>query len=192
VAATISKGKEYPADLKMILERAAQGDATVLAELSDALKRYPELVEILGDLTKHAEDALLGLIAGTCLAAREAIKLQLCELRQRLHADAKNELERLLAGQVVLDWAALQHAQLDLAAHQKQASTGPGALGAQRRLDRAHARFLATSKTLATVQRLLRRAPSPLDLLRPSEDASVPRAERSRTGARVQLAEVCN
>jgi hypothetical protein len=184
--------KEYPAELKSILDRAAQGDTSVLPDLSAVLKRYPELVEMLGDLAKHAEEALLGLVAGTSLAAREAIKLQLCGLRQRLQAEAKNELERLLAGQLVLDWAVLQYAQLELAAQLKQASAGPGALGAQRRLDRAHARFLTASKTLATVQRLLRRAPSPLELLRPVGDALVPMAERNRTGTRLQVVEVCN
>jgi hypothetical protein len=158
-----------------------------MPELSTALDKFPELTAALGDLSQHAEDALLGLVAGSCLAGREAVRRQLAEMRQRLRAEAHNELERLLAGRVALDWLALQHAQLDLAAQLKsQSGTGPAVHAAQRRLDRAHARFLAATRTLATVQRLLRRAPSPLDLLRPAGDATVPISTGKRTGARLQ------
>ena|SRR5579884_647003 len=101
-------------------------------------------------------------------------------MREKLNATANTELERLLAGRVARDWLALQHAQLDLAAQLQRNPTALAATMAQRRLDRAHARFLAAGKTLATVQRLLRRAPSPLEMLRPIAESSRPTVVRDR------------
>src|SRR4051794_33750082 len=49
----------------------------------------------------------------------------------------------------------------------------PATQAAQKRLDRAHARFLSSIKTLATVQKLVRPAVSPPDLLtRPAADTT--------------------
>ena len=179
--------KEYPAELSQILERAGGGDASVLPDLSAAFDRYPELAELLGDLLKHAEDALLGLVAGSNLLAREAVSRQLREMRTRLEAEAGSELERLLAGRLCLDWLALQDAQIALAAQRQAPAGGPVAKAAQHNLDRAHGRFLAASKTLATVQRLLRRAPSPLDFLRPTAEGRAGTATRGQTCRRPEL-----
>jgi hypothetical protein len=185
------KETEYPAELAAVLERAGQGDTTVLPELCAALDRYPELAQVLGDMAQHAEDALLRLAAGTCLTAREAIKHQLAALRERLNASAGCELERLLIRQLALDWLALHHAQLAATAQLQKSATGPVARDALHRLDRAHARFLAASKTLASVQRLLRRAPSPIDLLRPTHEGPV-QASAGRAGRRQELEAALN
>jgi hypothetical protein len=84
----------------------------------------------------------------------------------------------------------VQHAQLDLAGHLDGPGTSPAALAAQRRLDRAHARFLASTKALATVGKLLRRAPSPLDFLRVQNDAQTP--TKARTGRRFEVPAAVN
>jgi hypothetical protein len=180
--------KEYPAELRQILDRASNGDAAVLPELSAAFDRHPELTEALGDLLKHAESILLAQVAGQNLAGREAIARQLREMRARLQAEAGSELERLLAGRLCLDWLVLQQAQIDLAAQRQAPPGGPVARAAQHNLNRAHARFLAASKTLATVQRLLRRAPSPLDLLRPAAEGRATQAGRGPSVQRPELA----
>src|SRR5262249_46337958 len=152
--------------LQVLLQRGLAGDESAVPALSAALDRYPELVPILGDLVAAAERPLLELAAGGCPLAREAIARDLHALRQRLGAETGSELERLLAARLGLDWLALQLAHMDVIALGAQ-PTGPAAREVLQRLGRAHARFLAGSRTLATVTRLLRRAPSPLDLLRP-------------------------
>jgi hypothetical protein len=154
------KNPEYPAELQQIIDRASSGDASVLPALSEAFDRFPELMHTFGDIARHAETSLLALVAGSCLTAREAIARELKALRDRLEATASTELGRLLITRLSLDWLVLQHAQLELTGNLEVSGTSPGTHAAQRRLDRAHARFLAASRTLATVQQLLSRVPS--------------------------------
>ena len=163
------------------------GDASVMPALSAAFDSHPELVELFGDLAKHAEAALLNLTTKSCLAAREAVSRQLRELREKLNAATGTELEGLLVTRLSLDWLLLQQATIDLAGHLERCGTSQSSQAAQRHLDRAHARFLASTKTLATVGRLLRRAPSPLDLLRVQGDAQTPSPSKGRSGRRFEI-----
>ena len=179
--------KVYPAELRAALERASRGEAGAMPAVSAAMDAHPELIAVCGDIARKAEEALLGLATGSCLPAREAITRELRGLRERLNATAGTELERLLVGRLSLDWLALQHAQIDLTAQLERSGTSLASQAAQRRLDRAHARFLASSKTLATVGKLLRRAPSPLDLLRMTGDAQAPAASRERPARRFEM-----
>lgn len=73
-------------------------------------------------------------------------------------------MERLLADRIALCWLHLHYAELicaglasrpDLAARE----------AAQKRLSTAQHRYLAVVKALATVRKLLQRAPSPLELM---------------------------
>src|SRR4051794_23214437 len=59
--------------LGLMLERARQGDETVLPQLREFLDTKPELWRRYGDLALHARQAWIGLIAGTDLALRESI-----------------------------------------------------------------------------------------------------------------------
>lgn len=155
---------EYPEELGHLLQRAAQGDEAAVPSLAAALDRYPELSAHFGDLVTHAERPLLELAARGNPLVIEAIAREQKLLRERLSAAAQTELERLLAARVSLDWLAVQLAELDVIDLGRQ-PFGPAARAAQERLGRAHARFLSSSRALANVSRLLRRAPSPLDLL---------------------------
>src|SRR4051812_3718960 len=107
--------KGYPAEVKHVLERAAAGDVDALPLASEIFDHYPELVGMLGDLARHAEDALLALAAGNCQPAKEAARRHLNDLRERLCASANSELERQLAARVSLDWLALHVAEMELA-----------------------------------------------------------------------------
>ena len=188
----IGKRKEYPVELKQLLERASTGDASAMPPLSAEFDSHPELVEMLGDLAKVAETALLNLATKSNLVVREAIMRQLVALREKLNASTGTELERLLVTRISLDWLSLQHATIELAGHLELSGTGANAKAAERRLDRAHARFLSSTKTLATVGRLLRRAPSPLDLLRIQTDAQTPSPSKGRSGRRFEVPVAAN
>jgi hypothetical protein len=177
---------EYPEELQGLLQRAAQGDEGSVPALSAALDLYPELAARFGDLVAHAERPLLGLASPGCLLTREVIARELRALRERLCETAGSELERLLASRLSLDWLALQLAQLDTVVLANQPH-GPALRAADQRLDRAHARFLASSKALANVGRLLRRAPSPLELLGADHDAA-PRRKASKARPELQAA----
>jgi hypothetical protein len=113
-------------------------------------------------------------------------------MRERLNATAGTELERLLVTMISLGWLALQHAQIDVADRLDQSGTSPAAVAAQRRLDRAHAHFLSGTKTLASVAKLVRRVPSPLELLRVQGDAMVPSQAGDRATQRFHAAAAVN
>jgi hypothetical protein len=158
--------KTYGAELRALLERGNAGDNSVLPALKKAFDDNPELVAVMGDLVRHAEDALLTLAGGRALTVKEAIRRQVGELRARLSATAASELEKVLIDRVCLSWMAAYYGDLDLANHLIEGSgAGPAAQAAQKRLDRAHNRLLAAVKALATVQTLIRPALSPLDVL---------------------------
>jgi hypothetical protein len=157
--------KTYPPELQALLEKASRGDRSVLPELKKAFDVHPELVAQLGDLVWHAQESLLTLVAGSCLTAREAIARQSAALRQRLAATVTSELEKLLIDRVVLSWMEVYHGDIDLAQRLLKCSGAePAAQAAQRRLDRAHARYLSAIKALATTHKLLRPTLSPLEL----------------------------
>jgi len=177
------KEKVYPAEVKELLERGNSGDPTAVPELKKMFTENPELAAALGDLVRHAEQALLTLAAGESFTAREAIAHQVAQLRDRLARTAASELEKLLVDRVAVSWVEVYFGDVELA-HQLLHGAGdaPASRAAARRLDRAHARYLAAVKALATVQKLLRPAPSAVDLaLRGVPEGPAVRRGRGRT-----------
>src|SRR5947209_5575612 len=101
---TTPQPKIYSAELKALLARGNAGDASVLPELKKALLDNPELAAHLGDLVRHAEECLLSLVAGANLTAREAIRLQVAELRAKLTTTTSSPLEQVLIDRIVISW----------------------------------------------------------------------------------------
>lgn len=158
-----------PARLKAVLDRANSGDPAALPTLRKVLDDHPDLAAALGDLARHARQSLIALAAGGSPLAREAVAHQADALRARLLGESSTELEKLLADRVVLCWLSASHADLDLTARLQNGTGADAATGAAvKRLDRANARFLAASKVLATVSRLLKPGMSALDFARAS------------------------
>jgi hypothetical protein len=155
--------KTYPDELKLILERAIAGDQTVLPQLKTAFDQNPEFVKMFGDLVHHAEESLLTLSAGNDLFAKEAIRRQLQEVRKQLNGTSA--LERLLVDRIAISWLEVYQCDLDLAnLLQAKAGTTPAATHAERRLNSANQRFLASVRALVTAQKLLRPALSPIQI----------------------------
>jgi hypothetical protein len=148
-------------ELHDLLARAQAGDASALAALRDHVERAG-LWEQMGDLSWHAEEALLNAAVGNDPIAKEAMRSHLAQLRDELASHAMTPLERLLVNRLVLCWAAAHVA--DVAAQEKDRGADSQGPHFQRRLDGAHKRFLAAAKQLALVTKLLRRAPSPLQI----------------------------
>jgi hypothetical protein len=148
-------------ELRDLLQRAQAGDVSALAPLRDHVERAG-LWEQMGDLSWHVEEALLNAAAGTDLLAKEAMRYRLAQLRAELAKDTATPLERLLVDRLVLCWAVANVADVQAQAKDQGADTqGPHF---QRRLDAAHKRLLSAAKQLALVTKLLRRAPSPLQI----------------------------
>jgi hypothetical protein len=117
------------------------------------LDEHPQVWSELGDLARHAEEAMIRLIAGDNLFVAECIRRDLAALREELAGPSPSPLERILIQRVVLCRLQTHKADLDAAAlDQGTSAHGPHA---QRRQDAAHKRFLAAAKQLALVRKLL-------------------------------------
>lgn len=139
--------------LKPLLQRADNGDETVVPELRAALKEVPQLAGAMGgNLAEEAERALVKAIAGKDLIYREGVYQQMSNLRLELSGPNPMPLERLLVERVVLCWLHAYHADCQYA-YAKSVTLEHGEY-LQRQQDRAQRRYLAAIKSLATVRRL--------------------------------------
>ena len=168
------------ADLAQLLKKAEAGDRSVLPQLRRALDGDPDLWRGYGNLAAHAEASLAMLAAGPNLLLAESLRRKLAELKAELGGESPSPLEKLLAERITATW--LQVAYFDALLAQA-AGAGEARLRALQRLqDAAHRRHLAAIKQLAVVRRLLRPAPSPLELLAPVGETSAPAATRRAGG----------
>jgi hypothetical protein len=139
------------------------------------------LWQTYGDLALQAEGALVRVAAGSNLLLAESLLFKLRELKAELGGASPSPLERLLIARVAATW--LQTAYFDGLLAQA-AGAGEARLKVLRQQqDAAHRRHLAGIKQLALVRKLLRPAPSPLELLRaPVGETSAPAATRRAGG----------
>ena len=160
---TPSKQDEILEQLQRLVQRAEQGDETVLGELRAALDVNPWVWQRFGDLGRQAEAAWLQLVAGKNLLLLEATQRKAAQLRAELAGPAPSRLERLLVERIVSCW--LQTNYADSAYAQLPKGTNPAQhTEALRRQDSAQQRYLQAVKSLATVRKLLRTAPAPVEI----------------------------
>ena len=169
------------ADLAQLLKRAEAGDRSVLPQLQRALDGNADLWRGYGDLAAHAEASLAMLAAGPNLLLAESLRRKLAELKAELGGESPSPLEKLLAERISTSW--LQVTYFDGLVAQA-GGAGEARLKVLRQMqDGAHRRHLAGIKQLAVVRRLLRPAPSPLELLRaPVGETSPSTAATRRAG----------
>jgi hypothetical protein len=150
--------------LHAVIAAANSGDHSALPALRRALAADPDLVDRLGDLAGHVERGLVALAAGPSLAGAEAVAAHLAKMRADLRDDAASPLEELLVRRVVLCWLACHQAEVERVGLLKVRTAEVLRSAADRRVDRAQARLLASAKSLATVRRLLRPGLSAVEL----------------------------
>ncbi len=147
---------ETPEGIGQLLARAMKGDAEVLPLLEKLFDRGDEmgkrLVESLGNSHSLACDAMIQHASGANLAFREALRRKIDAVRDKLAGPDPTPLERILCERVPLCWfdanemdrRSVEQSNIDLRIAEYRES----------RRDRAHRRFLAACKTLATVRKL--------------------------------------
>lgn len=160
--------------LRLLFQRAEQGDLSALPELRQAMADYPGLWEKLGDLSVYVEDVWKHKIAGPNLALREAISCKLAEMRQELLGAGDSLLERLLVERILACWLQLEHVTV-LFGKAQTMSAGQLAM-LEKRQNGAQQRYLQSIKSLAMVRKLVKPPLSPLELLGscPAEPALAP------------------
>jgi hypothetical protein len=152
-------GPQLPKETGKIVElirRAEAGDEGALPGLRALFEgdRGEILVEEFGgDMARTAERSMVARAAGTNLVMREALHSKLAALRAELAGPDPTPIERLLADRAALCWLAVF--EFEAAAAQQ---LGPISIEVadyqQRRIDRAHKRFLTALKTLAAVRKM--------------------------------------
>jgi hypothetical protein len=153
--------------LHRLVQRAEQGDETVLGELRVALDANPWVWERYGDLGRQSQAAWLLLIAGRNLLLLESTQRKAAQLRAELAGPQPSPLERLLVERIVSSWLQTNYADSAYAQLPKGANPAQHTAALQRQ-NSAQQRYLQALKALATVRKLLRPGLSPVDLaLRP-------------------------
>ena len=158
---TDSEGSDLPNPeyLQQILQRAEQGDQSVLPELRQVLDSQPELWQRCSDVARNAESKILDLVAGTNLLLAESLRKKLEAMRAELVGEMASPLERQLIDRVVTCW--LYSTYLDTIAIHSTASFSQRANDVQKWQDGAHRRHLAAVQLLATIRRKLGPSRSP-------------------------------
>src|SRR5262245_5707164 len=173
--------------MRALLQRAQQGDASVLTQLRALLDERRELWQRLGNLTGHVEEALLDMAAGKSLLARESIRRRMEALRAELSVPPPTPVEKLLIDRIVVCWAQCNLADLDDL--QKSRVGTPQGFHAQRRLNGVQGRFFAGLKQLVVIRKLLKPTLTPLELLRfPVEETNGKNEEKDARGGHSQPA----
>jgi hypothetical protein len=148
--------------LQRLVQRAEQGDESVLGELRAALAVNPWVWERFGDLGQQSQAAWLQLIAGKNLLLLESTRRRAEQLRGELAGPGASPVERLLVERVIACWLQTNYAD---AAYAQMKGNSPGQhAAALRRQGAAQQRYLQAMRALVTIRKLLRPAPSPLDL----------------------------
>lgn len=138
-----------------LFDRAKTGDqstARPLRALFAAADCDPSILTAYGSPPRWLQNDLVKLAAGKDIAVEQACEQTLATLRRDLEGPNPSAMERLLAERAAICWflvnryesyaASLKDASIRQAEHQ------------QRKIDKAHARFLSALKTLATIRKL--------------------------------------
>jgi hypothetical protein len=105
-----------------------------------------------GDLAYQAQRSFIEAAAGDNLVLQEALTRKLELLRNDLAGPSPTPVEKLLVERVVACWLQVHDADIRYAQARDLSIRWPEYY--QRRMDRAHRRYLSALKTLATVRRL--------------------------------------
>ncbi|MFN8474898.1 MAG: hypothetical protein U0822_22110 [Anaerolineae bacterium] len=137
-----------------LIRRAEGGDKNAMNELRPLLRDSSYLWEEFGNLAMQAERSLIRAFAGKNEIAKEAVDRKMRALRAELAGPNPTPLERVLVERIVACWLALQYAETVYAQNMGDLTIRQADFH-QRRLDRAHARYLSAIKTLSQVRRLM-------------------------------------
>jgi hypothetical protein len=163
-ATETTAANDTKATLRRLVECAERGDHSVLPELRRLLDEHQDLWKEYGDLALLAQRTWLKVIAGNNLALRECLERKPAALKAELGEGGSGPLDGLLVDRIVACWLQVHFSECYLAQIQGKLAAPGQVQFAERFLDRAQSRYLASIRQLATVRKLLRPAPSPLQI----------------------------
>jgi len=146
-------GAELRAELDRLNAAANTGDREAVAALAAFLNAHPELERFFGDLSRHAEAAWIGLIAGEDALSHETVKRRLAKTKTDLLGLRPTTLERLVVDHLAVCHLAERHAAID------EANTTGGTPAQEmvriRRAESAQKRMLVAVKLLDLIRTTL-------------------------------------
>ncbi len=147
-----------------LLKAANEGDVEAVREVFSRLDGTPELavlVDMMADLALRAQENILGVVGGRKSPLSSAcFERKLLAMKAELGGPSPAPVERLLVERIVNCW--LQVHQLEIMLNHKDLKSCGASQYLDKRLDRAHARYLAAIRSLGQVRRLARPMPPPL------------------------------
>jgi hypothetical protein len=160
--------------LKELVRRAQEGDTSILPELRQFLDLNPSVWQVGGDLAVQAQGAWLRLLAPKDLLFRESVERKMDALRAELAGPSSSPLEGLLIERVVACWMQTLYADTAYAQLHGKQTTPAVRQELMRRQESSQRRYLAAIGRLAAVRKLLKPAPSILELMTRRVDEGTP------------------
>jgi hypothetical protein len=139
--------------LRDVIERAQDGDKSVLPALQRALKEEPKISGIFVDLASSLESSLVRKMANGDLMVEECVPHNLKEMKKELAGDDPLPLEKLLVERIAVCWLELQYFEILYAQNMGNISIVQSEHH-QKRLDKAHKRYLSSIRTLAQIRKM--------------------------------------
>lgn len=138
--------------LLALIERAQDGAKDALPDLRKVLDEAPRIARYI-DLARNVERSMVERMSGDDLFTREAIPHNLKAMRKEIAGENPSPLERLLAERITVCWLELQYFEAiylqnlgDMTMTQSEYH--------QRRIDKAHRRYLSSIKALAQIRKM--------------------------------------
>jgi hypothetical protein len=138
--------------LMTLIDRAQDGDEEALPVLRKVLDEAPKVARII-DLARNVERIIIEKMSGDDVFTQEAIPRNLKAMKRKIAGENPSPLERLLAERITVCWLELQYFQAIYAQNLHNLSITQSDYH-QRRLDKAHRRYLSSIKALAQIRKM--------------------------------------
>lgn len=141
-------------DAMKLIRKAEQGDRKVVPALRQWLDAHPAYWDHVADLARTTQEALITKLGGDKnLAVQETYARKCAAMGQELAGSDALPLERLLVERIVLCWLHLYYAEAIYAQNMGDLTLRQADFH-QRRITKAHNRYLSAIRTLAHIRRL--------------------------------------
>jgi ribonuclease D len=138
--------------LMALIDRAQDGDRDALPALRRVLDEAPRIARII-DLARDVERSIIVKMSGNDVFTQEAIPRNLKAMRREIARENPSPLERLLAERITVCWLELQYFQALYSQNLDNLSITQSDYH-QRRIDKAHRRYLSSIKALAQIRKM--------------------------------------
>ncbi len=144
---------EVADELKALMVRAHDGGRKALPKLREILDAAPSLARSLVDPAGLSERSMVDCYtSGNDLLPKELIPRILEQMRSELAGEDPSPMEQLLVERVVATWLQVQFFETTYAQNMRKMTMAQGDHH-QRRIDRAHNRYLSAVRALAQLRK---------------------------------------